>query len=86
LIVLDLHLPQCDGVTILRAIRSEPELASVNVVVLTSMASPKERAECLALGVESYRTKPMGWDETVVLAGELIAICNRPPRRAAQLA
>lgn len=83
LIVLDLHLPQCDGQTILRAIRSEPELAQVKVVVLTSMASPEEKREVLALGVECCRTKPMNWEDTVQLARELILICNQVFRQGA---
>ena len=83
LILLDLHLPRYDGVTVLRAIRSEPELAQVNVVVVTSMASPAEKAEVIALGVEAYLTKPMNWDETLELARQLIAICNRWSERTA---
>jgi CheY-like chemotaxis protein len=83
LIVLDLHLPREDGVTVLRAIRSEPELAHVQVVALTSMASPAEMAEVIALGVESCRTKPINWPGTVELARELIAICNQSASRIA---
>ena len=52
LIILDLHLPKYDGATVLREIRSHPELASVRVVVLTTMGSPAEKAEVLALGVD----------------------------------
>jgi CheY-like chemotaxis protein len=85
LIVLDLHPPRYDGATVLRAIRGAPELAHVKVVALTSMASPAEKAEVIALGVELYRTKPMNWDETVELATELIAICYRlSERKSAQ--
>jgi CheY-like chemotaxis protein len=84
LIVLDLHLPRYDGATVLRAIRSEPELANVHVVVLTTMASPTEKAEVFALGVDSYRTKPMNWEENVQLARDLIAICNGTVKRAAK--
>jgi CheY-like chemotaxis protein len=81
LIVLDLHLPRYDGATVLRAIRCAPELAHVKVVALTSMASPAEKAEVIALGVELYRTKPMMWDETIELASELITICYRSSER-----
>jgi chemotaxis family two-component system response regulator Rcp1 len=78
LIVLDLHLPRYDGATVLRAIRSEPELAQVRVAILTTADSPAEKAEVLALGVQAYRRKPMNWDEMVDLACELIEICNQP--------
>ena len=76
LIVLDLHLPHCDGATVLRAIRSEPELAKVAVVVLTCSVSPTEKAEVLGLGVQAYRPKPMDLDETFELARELMDICR----------
>ena len=84
LIILDLHLPRYDGATVLRAIRSEPELAKVYVVVLTTMASPTEKAEVFELGVDSYRTKPMNWDENLELARDLMDICNGTVKRAAQ--
>jgi len=83
LIVLDLHLPRYDGATVLRAIRSAPELANVKVVILTSLASPADKAEVLALGVDAYRTKPISWNEMLELARELIMICNGSLKRAA---
>jgi CheY-like chemotaxis protein len=74
-IVLDLHLPRHDGLEILQAIRQEPVLNHISVVVLTGGATPSEHSELERLGA-SYRCKPMtlsGFDE---LAEELIAICK----------
>jgi len=79
LIILDLHLHRYHGVTVLKAIRSQPALAHVRVMVLTSSASPAEKEAVLALGVDAYRLKPSDWENTVELARELIAICNTPP-------
>ncbi len=76
LIVLDLHLPRYDGTTVLRAIKSTPELSHVTVAVVTSSASPVEQAEVMRLGASLYRMKPMDWAGTVELARELIDICN----------
>jgi DNA-binding response OmpR family regulator len=86
LIILDLHLPKYDGATVLRAIRSHPELASVRVVVLTTMGSPAEKEEVLALGVELYRIKPTNWDEMVELGQQLIDICNTHLKASVQQA
>jgi chemotaxis family two-component system response regulator Rcp1 len=75
LIVLDLHLPRHDGIEILRAIREEPVLSHVHVVVLTGTATSAERAELDRMGAH-YRTKPMnlsGYDE---LATDLLALCK----------
>ena len=83
LIILDLHLPRYDGSTVLRAIRSEPELSHVAVAVVTASISPQEEAEVLALGVRLYRRKPMSYDDTLELARELIEICREPLKSSA---
>ena len=83
LIVLDLHLPRYDGIAVLRIIKSDPDLADVKVVVLTTIASPAERAEALSLGVDAYRTKPTDWDGVVLLARELMEICTQPRKLGA---
>ena len=73
LIILDLHLSRHDGAAILRAIRSEPEVA---VAVLADSPSPAERAEVLRLGVQAFRAKPMDLDETFALARDLLHLCQ----------
>ena len=85
LIVLDLHLPKYDGAVILRAIKSDPELAHVAVAVVTNTASPSEEAEVRALGVRLYRRKPIDWADMVSLARELVEICKTPTRSAVAL-
>jgi len=85
LIILDLHLPRYDGVTILRAIRSEPELAKIAVAVLTGSHSPAETAEVLGLGVQSFRIKPMNLEDIFALARDLIHICKNPSSRVEAL-
>ena len=78
LIIIDLHLPLYDGIYVLKAIRSHPDLAEVAVAVLTSHASPLEKDRVMSLGVDLYRDKPMDWEETVDLARELFDVCGRP--------
>lgn len=83
LFIVDLHLPRYDGAVILRALKSDPQLAHVAVAVVTSMASPWEELEVRKLGVELYRTKPMNWEDTVALAQELMNLCRRAGQSAA---
>jgi CheY-like chemotaxis protein len=74
-VVLDLHLPRHDGIEILRAIREEPILRHIHVVILTGAATGAEQAELNRMGAH-YRTKPMnlsGYDE---LAADLLALCK----------
>lgn len=75
-IVLDLHLPKHDGTAVLKVIRQEPALASVRVVALTTIASPRDEQEVRDLGVRLYRSKPAQVDEWIKLAGEILEICK----------
>jgi CheY-like chemotaxis protein len=75
-IVLDLHLPKYDGVAVLRAIKQEPSLAHIRVVVLTASSNPKEELDVRQMGVRLYRKKPSNLDEFIEVAREILAICK----------
>lgn len=62
LVLLDLNLPKYDGSEVLAALRSEPLLAEVPAVLLTSSNSPQERERCLSLGANRYFQKPSNLD------------------------
>jgi CheY-like chemotaxis protein len=74
-ILLDLYLPVYDGLAVLRAIRGEPVLEHINVVVLTSLASPRQELEISNMGAV-YKKKPSHLDDVVKLAAEVIEICK----------
>lgn len=79
-ILLDLRLPKHNGMEVLRVIKREPVLAHVQVVVMTSFASPKEEAKIRSMGA-FCRVKPgpkslSGYDE---LAAEVLEICKGAP-------
>ena len=67
-VVLDLKLPRVSGHAVLGAIRVDPELRSIPVVVLTSSYAPRDQERSYDLEADHYVTKPVGLD---VLAGEL---------------
>ena len=58
LILLDLNLPQHDGIEILKLIRSSHELAHTPVAILTSSDSPRDRHAVDELGITRYIRKP----------------------------
>src|ERR1700735_4641505 len=58
-IFLDLKLPTIDGVSILKAIRSERRLQKVPVIIMTSSNAPEELEKCREFGVSSYLNKPV---------------------------
>ena len=59
LIVLDLDLPRLDGIEAVRAIKSNPELRRIPVVVLTESDDPEAVARAYDAGVNTYFAKPV---------------------------
>jgi DNA-binding response OmpR family regulator len=58
LAILDIMLPDMDGLEICKAIRSSPELSQVPVIFLTARASEADRIIGLELGANDYIVKP----------------------------
>lgn len=56
LVILDLTLPQMDGLSVLRAMRSRDNQAAV--MILTAKGSPEDRVRGLDLGADDYMIKP----------------------------
>jgi CheY-like chemotaxis protein len=63
LVLLDLNLPRRDGREVLEVIKTDPDLKSIPVIVLSTSSSPRDVADCYALHANSYLVKPMGLDE-----------------------
>lgn len=59
LILLDLNLPGTDGRQVLETIKSDPELRSIPVVVLTTSRDPLDIEKCYSFGANSYIQKPV---------------------------
>lgn len=57
LILLDVMMPEVDGLAVLRAIRREPATAGVPVVMYTALSDPGVRREAERIGVEGYIVK-----------------------------
>ena len=58
LILLDIMLPDSDGLEICKGIRQHPELAHIPVIFLTARASETDRIVGLELGANDYIVKP----------------------------
>ena len=58
LLLLDIMLPDSDGLEICKAVRAHPELAHIPIIFLTARASETDRIVCLELGANDYIVKP----------------------------
>ena len=74
-ILLDTSLPKHDGMEVLKALRREPALTHIKMVVWSTFASPEQVAEVEKFGA-IYRTKPMTLLEFFNLGAEILAICK----------
>jgi CheY-like chemotaxis protein len=70
-ILLDLRLPKVTGIEVLREIKADGAARKIPVVVLTSSKEETDLNECYALGVNSYISKPVEFDEFTRAVGEL---------------
>ncbi len=70
-ILLDLRLPKVDGMEVLRRIKSDERTRVIPVVVLTSSKEDRDVAESYQLGVNSYISKPVEFEEFVKTVSEL---------------
>ncbi len=77
-IVLDLKLPRVSGHAVLGAIKLDPDLRRIPILVLTSSHAPRDQERSYDLEADHYVTKPIGLD---VLAGELKIIEALASRR-----
>jgi DNA-binding response OmpR family regulator len=73
-VILDLNLPDVDGLTICRELRREPSTKSIPILMLTARGSERDRVTGLELGADDYLVKPFSNRE---LAARVAAILRR---------
>ncbi|HEV2844147.1 MAG TPA: two-component regulator propeller domain-containing protein, partial [Thermoanaerobaculia bacterium] len=77
LVVSDVMMPRLDGNALLRALRTDPELEFIPVILLTAKASAENRIEGLREGVDDYLVKPFDPRELRARIDNLIASRKR---------
>jgi DNA-binding response OmpR family regulator len=80
-IILDIMLPDSDGIEICRGIRSSPDLVHVPVIFLTARGSESDRILGLELGANDYMVKPFSVRELIARLRNQLRAPATPARR-----
>jgi len=87
LLLLDLKMPKVDGLEVLRAVKSDPRLRTIPVVVLTSSREEQDVVRSYELGVNAYVVKPVEFDKFLRAVRDLglfWMLVNEPPPAVAR--
>jgi DNA-binding response OmpR family regulator len=79
LIVLDLMLPDMDGLEVCRNLKKRDDWASIPIIMLTAKSTETDKVLGLEMGADDYLTKPFSTKE---LLARVRAVLRRPARHA----
>ena len=71
LILLDLNLPKYDGRQVLEKIKSDPDLADIPVVILTTSSAEEDIVRSYKLHANAYVTKPVDLDQFIAAVRQI---------------
>ena len=83
LLITDVMMPKIDGWSLVRQLRSHPELAMLPVIFLTALSSEDDRIRGFRLGADDYVTKPFRFEELDLRVAKTLRRTRRPCRRRA---
>ncbi len=72
LVISDVMMPEMDGITMLRQLKSNPNISDIPVILLTSKAEVSDRMEGLRKGADAYLAKPFNMEELHILVDNLV--------------
>ena len=81
-LLLDIKMPRMDGIEVLRAVRNDPGLKILPVVMLTSSREEQDLIKSYELGVNAYVVKPVDFKDFIRAVKEIgvfWAIINELP-------
>jgi two-component system chemotaxis response regulator CheY len=76
LIITDMNMPKCDGIELVKRVKSNPKLNTIPIVIMTSAGNVTQRAELEELGVSSILSKPFTPPDVVNIANKILGNNN----------
>jgi len=65
LLLLDINMPNVDGIEVLRQIKQNEKLRKIPTIMVTTTDDPKEIEKCYELGCSVYITKPVSYEKFI---------------------
>jgi two-component system, cell cycle response regulator DivK len=76
LILMDIKMPQMDGLEATRRLKANPGTGCIPVITLTAHAMPEDRTLALAAGADDYESKPVDLNQ---LLAKIQVLIGSPP-------
>ena len=81
LIILDIMLPELDGLEVCKELRADPKIKSIPIIMLTAKIEEADKIVGLELGADDYVTKPFSPKELIARVKALLRRIERKPEK-----
>lgn len=71
LVLLDINLPVINGIEVLEAVKQDPQLRTIPVLILSTSSADTDVSRCYSLHANSYLVKPADFDDFSRMIGEV---------------
>lgn len=78
LILLDVNMPELNGLTFCRAIRADAETQNIPIIIVTGLTAKGRVEECMEAGADDFLGKPFRVEELLVRVRSMFATAHIP--------
>jgi CheY-like chemotaxis protein len=76
LVLLDLLMPDMNGLEVLQRLKADPDLQQIPVVIVSAMTDPGGRSQCLKSGAADYLAKPFSPYELLDMINSVLGLAD----------